>query len=139
MKGLCYWFYRNNDGTGSSLKYCRYGSLCRYTHLTQDEYKQLVEGGENLISCPRCRGTGEQDIKLHGIASANGTCKITCIDCNGSRTITTKAMILNKCSNREWCRCGAFVDTIYYPDNTHPKCKKHCYVCSKCKCISQIG
>lgn len=61
------------------------------------------------------------------------------MNCDGNKEITVKKNILNKCANREWCRCKDEGETIYYPDGAHPKCKKHCYVCSICKGISQTG
>ena len=138
MNGICHWFYRVNVND-SRIRYCRNGSLCRYKHITQDEVEELSRHGNELIMCPGCNGRGVQEIKTYGLNIANSNVEIQCMSCDGRREVSKRQRILKKVANREWCRCDGRVDTHYYPDNTHPKCKKHCYVCVRCKGISQVG
>lgn len=138
---ICYWFYNNNRDDHHGLRYCRHGSLCRFRHLTQEEVNVLNSDPEGLVDCPRCRGTGEMKIKVFGIRVAGGETPIPCIGCNGSKTTTKKKVILGKVEGREYCHCRHPDDgnTRYYADNQHPKCSKHCYVCTRCNGISQVG
>lgn len=121
----CNWFYRNN-ADDHNLRFCRRGSLCPYRHLTQQEVR-LLSGGDTHTPCGHCGGTGE----MH---------RFPCVFCYGKGSISEKHRILDRAEYREWCQCETpSKDTHYYPDNTHPKCKKHCYVCTQCKGITQVG
>ena len=132
MKGTCYWFFANNKTDHHGIHYCHYGSLCRFHHLTQEEVQLVRDGGST--PCHGCHGTGEQTIQVFG-----NPAKISCIICDGAMVLSAKKAVLEKAHNRDWCRCKTDTDSTYYPDNTHPKCRKHCYVCVRCKGITQIG
>lgn len=132
MQGICYWFYQHN-ANDTRLRYCRYGSTCRFKHLTQEEVHTIQHRGEDKIQCPSCSGTGQIYNRHHNF-------NMTCLSCYGKKEVAVKRTILDKCADREWCRCKEeSSESIYFPDGTHPKCKKHCYVCSVCKGITQTG
>lgn len=139
IRGICHWFYQRNPND-DRLHYCKFGSTCRYKHLTQEEVYKIQHHGNDKTQCPACSGSGQISVRMFNIRSDN-KCLIPCVTCNGSKEITVKKIILEKSSNREWCRCenDQDRDTIYFPDGHHPKCSKHCYICSKCKGITQTG
>lgn len=138
MNGICHWFFRNNQDD-RHIRHCRYGSLCKYKHLTQDEVRILSSESQHMQSCRRCHGTGTQHIQVLGLKMAESF-GIQCISCNGSGQINSRSVIIEKLSDRDWCYCRVpSRDTIYFPDNRHPKCSKHCYVCRNCNGITQIG
>lgn len=133
MRGICHWFYQRNLND-LDLQYCRHGSTCRFKHLTQEEVETLQQRGNDPVQCPTCSGSGQIFVR-------NLNLTMPCLYCYGKKEVTVKKTILNKCENREWCRCKESNprNTIYFPDGTHPKCRKHCYVCRKCKGITQTG
>ena len=137
----CHWFYRNNPDD-HHLRYCRKGSLCPYWHLTQQEVQQLMaQSKPTQDPCQRCKGTGQVLVHLFFTTTCNHkSSSIPCYVCDGKGTVSPRTRILDKSESREWCHCeNPPQDTHYYPDNSHPKCRKHCYVCSRCKGITQTG
>lgn len=138
IQGICHWFYRMNRND-QNLRYCRHGSLCRYKHLTQEEVMALEQHGAEDQPCPRCHGQKVQPVKWV-VRDVETQTQIMCMTCNGRGQISVRERILQKVSNRLWCHCKhPSSSTRYFPDNTHPKCKKHCYVCTRCNGISQTG
>lgn len=138
MRGICHWFYRVNENDCHGVRMCRDGSLCRYKHLTQDEVFQLQHHGHEKMGCKTCNGRKVQTMNWTFNGKETPT-NITCMTCNGHGEMPVRQIILDKAANRLWCRCGGDRDTQYFPDNTHPYCRKHCYVCMRCKGITQTG
>lgn len=134
LRGICYWFCRVNLNDNNGVWKCRNGSLCRYRHLTHEEAGQVMYHGNDMEDCKACNGTGQIYNKHHDF-------HMTCLCCNGKRQVSVKQRILQKAANREWCDCkdDRDTDTMFFNDGQHPKCKKHCYVCRRCKCITQVG
>lgn len=135
IRGICHWFCRVNENDKNGLRKCRNGSLCRYRHLTREEAEQIIQHGNQMEDCMSCNGTGQIYIRHHDF-------HMQCPQCDGKRQLTVRQQILRKAENREWCDCKEDerdIDTWFFDDGRHPKCKKHCYVCKQCKGITQVG
>lgn len=140
MRGICHWFYRVNENDLHGVRMCRNGSLCQYKHLTQDEVFQMQHHGHEKKECKTCQGRKVQTMNWTFNGKKTPT-DITCMTCDGRGEMSVRQVILDKISNRMWCKCRDedATETQYFPDNTHPYCKKHCYVCMRCKGITQTG
>lgn len=137
IKGSCFWFYRVNKDE-SKLRFCRDGSLCKYVHLTQEETNLIHQKGSQQEPCSTCKGSKYQTFNWV-IQGVEKPCNVTCLSCNGSGETLIRDKVLSKARDRLWCKCKKSRDSTYYPDNTHPRCSKHCYVCVDCKGITQTG
>jgi hypothetical protein len=135
----CNFFHDRNRHDRLGLIHCRHRSLCHYHHFTQEEFKQLVERGCELVDCPRCKGSGVQEITVYGLNPSIKPSDIRCISCNGDKRVPLYKTLVEKADLRKWCSCRRETEVQYYDDGRHPKCKKHCWVCLECNGFTQIG
>lgn len=135
----CNFFFDRNRHDRLGIIHCKHRSLCLYNHFTQEEYKQLGEHGNDLVDCPRCKGTGIQKISAYGLNTPSNVTEFMCIDCNGEKKVVMYKTLLQRAQLRNWCTCKRETETQYYADGRHPKCKKHCWICLECNGFTQIG
>jgi len=146
IPGTCYWFFRENQCSRPStkIKLCKHGSLCKYLHWTREECQEYLSSKHDdriqKMECNQCKGTQKMIIYI-----SKQKIQIECHECKGkgflliSNSEYTKKKLLQKDASRIWCQCHESFSTVYYKDNEHPRCSKHCYVCIHCKGITQIG
>jgi hypothetical protein len=105
---------------------------------------------QNASECLRCGGSGEFAVRVETVAAYGTTVRETtmsCSDCSGRGRLdehpcrTRIRGIYDRAHARDWCDCEdrPIGSTRYHPDNSHPKCDKHCYTCTACGCLTQIG
>ena len=140
--GTCFWFSRMNE-SNKPIKLCKNGSLCKFLHWTADECQEYIchkdDTAIEKIDCCMCKD-GKTTFHVN-----DRSIKMECIYCHGkgyeyiSRHESIKKKLIARDRNRIWCKCDQYFGTIYYKDNEHPRCTKHCYVCTRCYGITQIG
>jgi len=158
IRGQCFWFYQANPGDGRPIRKCRHGSLCRFQHLTRRETDEILRLHEEMRRTPEkttsecllCDGSGQTSLRVETVR-ADGTTErdttMPCFGCRGRGRLdehpcqTRIRRIYDRAHGRDWCECrdrpvGA---SRYHADNTHPKCDKHCYTCTLCHGLTQIG
>lgn len=155
MRGQCYWFWRANPGKdGVPIRKCKYGSLCRFMHLTRQETRDMetlqqeqeATPEQTTSACLRCNGTGRHAITIVNTGDHDRQDTMRCFECEATGILhehpnkTKIRMLYKKAHFRDWCQCRGDSRTFqYHPDHTHPKCVKHCYTCLWCRGFTQIG
>jgi len=144
IEGVCSWFSKVNRTEKEAMRMCREGSLCKYLHWTAEECREFLQNIDKIesqrLECRSCKG-GVQAFIIN-----DKKIKIECSTCHGkgfremSAHHYVKEKLVKKDRERIWCKCkNNHFSTVYYKDNEHPRCPKHCYVCLHCKGITQIG
>ena len=93
-----------------------------------------------LVKCPTCKGDGIQTIHSTETTSKGVTKRppmnFPCVVCNGKGKVTEAYV---KAVNIFWCKCENPGDPVFYNDGENPNCSKHCWVCSTCGKVQQVG
>lgn len=98
--------------------------------------------------CPSCNGKKKQRIVATEITSKGKrdlpAVHIDCLLCNGKGYLTEREKEKYdrdaEAAENFWCKCpDGFNNAIYFPDGTHPLCSKHCWACTTCDKIVQVG
>lgn len=94
------------------------------------------------VTCPTCHGSKKNSMTqvdfLTGKVVAEW--KVDCIDCDGVGWVSAPKAKQIEAMKDAWCTCGnPSGESVYWPDNTNPKCSKHCYTCKDCDKLTQVG
>lgn len=90
-------------------------------------------------TCPQCKGDKQITVTVSEFGkSGDHSFKMDCITCNGAGKVTAEQARAHKAMADAWCTCDEPGDPDYHPDG-NDICGKHCYTCSNCGKILQVG
>lgn len=93
-----------------------------------------------MVKCPTCEGTCKMNCVVHEAGKPEQSFTMNCHVCEGKGEVTEEHAELIQIENDMWCDCDEpSEDRKYWPDGTHPVCHKHCWSCTICGKIVQIG
>lgn len=93
------------------------------------------------MQCPTCKGTGKVTIKVTTFGQKGSeNFETDCLTCHGKGRITLKQARQLKKEQDSWCRCGnKSGKTDFHDDGELGAGSEHCWTCSDCGKLTQVG